>query len=396
MDATLDLPPRKDFYSSISERSISREDYLFAKKVWSKFNIKNLTEYCELYCAIDVIVLGEIMQKFRSTMMKFANLDPVHYISLPGFGWDTMLKLTKCEIGLPTDIDQIQLIQRGIRGGISFINTRYKAVKNKIDDDVNFGILTKNSKFDSENISAIRYIDANNLYGHAQMGKLPYSHFKWIPDYHLENFKVSKIDLNSDIGYILEVDLEYPEELHCLHNDYPLAPETMEVTSSHLSEYSKNCCDNIKNYKSTKLITSFRKKENYVVHIKNLQLYLQLGLKLTKIHRILQFVQKSFLTPFIEKCTEERKNSNSLFEKNLFKTISNSCYGKTIENVRDYISIKMHKTEESFKKASTSHTFKNFSIIDDDLVTTSHFLPEINHNKPYGIGFTILEYVSIN
>jgi hypothetical protein len=170
----------------------------------------------------------------------------------------------------------------------------------------------------------------------------------------------------------------------------------MEVTSSHLSEYSKNCCDNIKNYKSTKLITSFRKKENYVVHMKNLQLYLQLGLKLTKIHRILQFVQKSFLTPFIEKCTEERKNSNSLFEKNLFKTISNSCYGKTIENVRDYISIKMHKTEESFKKASTSHTFKNFSIIDDDLVTTSHFLPEINHNKPYGIGFTILEYVSIN
>jgi hypothetical protein len=93
MDSTLDLPPQKDFYSSISERSISREDYLFAKKVWSKFNIKNLTKYCELYCAIDVIVLGEIMQKFRSTMMKFANLDPVHYISLPGFGWDTMLKV---------------------------------------------------------------------------------------------------------------------------------------------------------------------------------------------------------------------------------------------------------------------------------------------------------------
>ena len=81
----------------------------------------------------DVMVLAEVMQKFRSTMMKFAKLDPVHYISLPGFGWDTMLKLTNCEIELPTNIDMIQMIQSGIRGGISFINTRYKSVKNKMD-----------------------------------------------------------------------------------------------------------------------------------------------------------------------------------------------------------------------------------------------------------------------
>lgn len=390
MDSTLDLPSRKKFYSSISEKKISKEDYKFATKVWKKFKIKNLTEYCQLYCYIDVLVLAEIMQKFRATMMKFAKLDPIHYISLPGFGWDTMLKLTKCEIGLPTDIDQIQLIQSGIRGGISFINTRYKSVKNKTHH-VNEKGGSEERQFTDDN-SAIYYIDANNLYGQSQMGKLPYSHFKWIPKYHLDTFNVSKIDLDSDIGYILEVDLEYPSELHFLHNDYPLAPETMEVTSKDLSDYSIHCCDNPKNYKSKKLITSFRKKENYVVHIKNLKLYIQLGMKLTKIHRILQFIQKSFLTPFIEKCTEERRKSNSIFEKNLFKTISNSCYGKTIENVRDYITIKMHTTDKSFKKASSLHTFKNFSIIDKDLVTTSHFLPNIVHDKPYAIGFTILEY----
>ena len=388
MDSTLELPTRKKFYSSITEKKISKEDYIFAKKVWKKFKVKNLSEYCQLYCYIDVMVLAEVMQKFRSTMMKFAKLDPVHYISLPGFGWDTMLKLTNCEIELPTNIDMIQMIQSGIRGGISFINTRYKSVKNKMDYE--------NEKKGGETLlndrGAIKYIDANNLYGHAQMGKLPYSNYKWVPDYCLDTFNVSKIDLNSDIGYILEVDLKYPSSLHFSHNDYPLAPQTKTITEKDLSDYSKKCCDNPNNYKSQKLITSFEKKEKYVVHIKNLQLYLELGMKLTKIHRILQFKQKSFLTPFIEKCTDERRKTNSIFEKNLFKTISNSCYGKTIENVRDYITVKLHKSAESLRKASSMHTFKNFAIIDKDLVTTSHFLPEIIHNKPYAIGFSILEF----
>lgn len=388
MDSTLDLPSRKKFYSSISEKKISKKDYSFAKSVWKKFKVKNLTEYCQLYCCIDVFVLAEVMQKFRYTMMQFASLDPVHYVSLPGFGFDTMLKLTNCKIGLPTDIDQIQLIESGIRGGISFINTRYKSVKKK----TNCEKTKKGGKKLPIDRGAIKYIDANNLYGHAQMGKLPYSNYKWVPEYKLSTFNVSKIDLNSDIGYILEVDLEYPSNLHVIHNDYPLAPETKTITEKDLSDYSKKCCDNPKNYKSQKLITSFEKKEKYVIHIKNLKLYLKLGMKLTKIHRILQFEQKNFLTPFIEKCTEERRKSNSLFEKNLFKTISNSCYGKMIENVRDYIKLKIHKTEESFKKASSAHTFKNFSIIDENLVTTSHFLPEITHNKPYAVGFTILEY----
>ena len=386
MDTTLDLPSRKNFFSSISEKTISKEDYKFAQNVWKKFKVKSLTEYCQLYCGIDVLVLAEIMQKFRSTMMKFASLDPVHYVSLAGFGWDTMLKLTQCNIELPINIDQIKLVQSGIRGGISFINTRYKSVKNKTNDEN-----TKRVRGDIDK-GAIKYIDANNLYGQAQLGKLPYSNFKWIPEYHLNNFKVSKIDLESDIGYILEVDLIYPSDLHFYHNDYPLCPETMEITKKDLSEYSIKCCDNFKNYKSKKLITSFKKKENYVVHIKNLKLYLELGMKLTKIHRVLQFVQKSFLTPFIEKCTEERKKTNSIFEKNLFKLMANSVFGKSIENCKDYITIKMHKSDESFRKASSLHTFKNFSIIDDDLVTTSHFLPQIFHDKPYAIGFTILEY----
>jgi hypothetical protein len=113
--------------------------------MWDKFKINNLTEYAKLYCEIDTLLLAEIFQKFRKTMLKFGGLDPAHYISLPGFGWDIMLKTTKCVIGLPKDVDQIHFIEKGIRGGLSFINTRYKSVKNSTE----------------KSDPSIRYIDAN-------------------------------------------------------------------------------------------------------------------------------------------------------------------------------------------------------------------------------------------
>ena len=148
MDSTLQLPKRKEFFSSIQEKSISKENHDFAKKVWYAFGVKNLTEYMILYCAIDTLLLAEIFQKFRKTMSDLTGLDASHYISLPGLGWDAMLKITKCEIGLPTDVDMIHFLEGGIRGGVSFINTRYKNVKNE-----------KKKKENPD--PAIRYIDAN-------------------------------------------------------------------------------------------------------------------------------------------------------------------------------------------------------------------------------------------
>ena len=144
MDLTTKIPKRKDFYSTIQEKSISKEEHKFASQMWQKFNIKNLTEYSKLYCEIDTLLLAEIFQKFRKTMIKFGGLDPAHYISLPGFGWDIMLKTTKCVIGLPKNIDQIHFIEKGIRGGLSFINTRYKSVSET-----------------EKGHHSIRYIDAN-------------------------------------------------------------------------------------------------------------------------------------------------------------------------------------------------------------------------------------------
>lgn len=124
MRKTTKLPKRKKFYSSLSEETISKEDHKFAKKVWKKFNCQNLVDYAKVYCKIDTILLAEVFQKFRQDMHTFSGLDPAHYISLPSYSYDSMLKMTNCEIKLPDDINMVQFIESGKRGGVAFIGTR--------------------------------------------------------------------------------------------------------------------------------------------------------------------------------------------------------------------------------------------------------------------------------
>ena len=138
------LPKRSEFFSSLSEKSISRQNYKFAKKVWKKFKCKNLLDYTKIYCKIDTLLLAEVFQYFRETMTKFSGLDPAHYISLPSYSYDSMLKLTKSVISLPTSIDMVHMLESGKRGGMSFIGTRDLTASDQKGDE-----------------SEIIYIDAN-------------------------------------------------------------------------------------------------------------------------------------------------------------------------------------------------------------------------------------------
>jgi len=374
MSRTKKLPTIEAFYSNLSEETISPEDHLFACKVWKTFGCKNLLDYTELYCKIDTILLAEIFQKFRKDMHKFSELDPANYISLPSFSFDMMLKLTKCKIELPQDINMVHFFESGIRGGMSFINTRHLKVENKSED--------------------IFYIDANNLYGFAQMSLLPYSNFKWLKEKTYQSVDWSKVKTEGDKGYILEVDLEYPQKYHIAHDNFPLAPENIEISTENLSPYAKKAleqCSGTTKYKDTKLSATFHDRKNYIIHFKNLKLYLSLGMKLTKIHRVVEFKQKNFISPFINKCTSERQKAVTKFEQDQFKKLANSTYGKTIQNVRNYINVKLHTNLNTLQKAIACHTFKNFVILADNLVQTNHFTPNIIHDKPLFVGFTILE-----
>ena len=175
------------------------------------------------------------MEKFIDTCLKFYKLDPCHYFSSPGLSWDTVLKINGVKLEKISDIDMYLFIEKGLTRGISYIAKRYSEANNKYMKKYN---PTKPSKY-------ISYLDMNNLYGRAMSGYLPYGGFKWLQN--VDNFDVTSISETSPIGYILEVDLKCPGELHVLHNDYPLAPEKLATPYDMLSDYCKRNCRRVWN-----------------------------------------------------------------------------------------------------------------------------------------------------
>ena len=172
-------------------------------------------------------------EKFINTCLEYYRLDPCHYFSSPELSWDAMLKMTKTELELISDIDMYLFIEKGMREVISCIVKRHSKADDKYlqSYDVN-----KPSKF-------IMYLDANNLYGWAMSQYLPYGRFKWLIKKEIDKFNVNSIECNCIDGYILEVDLEYPNELQEMHSDYPLATKKLKINHDVLLNY----CSNIAN-----------------------------------------------------------------------------------------------------------------------------------------------------
>ena len=195
---------------------------------------------------------------------------------------------------------------------------------------------------------SITYLDMNNLYGWAMSGYLSYGGFKWLKN--VDGFDVNSISEKSLTGYILEVDLGYSDELHALHNDYSLAPEKLAIPYDMLSDYCKNIAGKyeIKVGDVKKLISNLGSKTNYVVHYKNPQLYLSLGMKVTKIHRVLKYKQSDWMKKYIVFNTEKRTNAVNSFEKDFFKLMINVIYGKIMENLRKRINVRLVSNENDF------------------------------------------------
>ena len=164
----------------------------------------------------------------------------------------------------------------------------------------------------------ISYLDINNLYGLAMSEYLPYERFKWLEN--VDKFDVMSISVKSLIQYFLEVDLKYPGELHELHNDYPLAPEKLAVSTDMFSKYCKTIAGmyEVKVGDVKNIIPNLGDKTNYVVHYRNLQLYLSFGMKLTKIHKVLELEQSDWLKKYIAFNSERRMNAANDFEKDFF------------------------------------------------------------------------------
>ena len=219
--------------------------------------------------------------------MQYYKLDPCHYFTSPGLSWDAMLKMTNIKLELMTDIDLFQFIEKGMHGGVSYIGNRYGKASNKYMEEYDEKVPSK----------YIMYLDANNLYGWAMSQYLPTGNFKWMSNKEINKIDQGKYKADGKKGLILEVDLEYPQELHDMHNDYPVCPEKVQVSNDMLSGYCKKIAEKYKISIGlvSKLIPTLRDKKEYVLHYCNLQLYLDFSLKIKKVHRVLKFDQSPCL-----------------------------------------------------------------------------------------------------
>ena len=377
------LPTKEDFYSILNNEQITDEDYKHAQNVWNTFKLSNMGEYHDLYLKSDILLLADVFQKFRRTCLEFYKLDPCHYFTSPGLSWDAMLKMTNIKLELMVDIDMFQFIEKGMRGGISYIANRYGKANNKYM-----------KKYDKKAPQKyIMYLDANNLYGWAMSQYLPTGGFKWLTEKQINSMNLALYKEDSKKGLILEVDLEYPDELHNLHNDYPLGPEKLKVTGDMLSDYCKNIANkyNISTGLVHKLIPTLCDKEKYVLHYRNLQLYLDLGMKLKKVHRVLEFNQSPWLKKYIDFNTEKRKNSKNAFEKDFFKLLNNSIFGKTMENLRKRVDVRLITDEKKLLKMASKPTYVSNTIFNDDLVAVHKIKETLTLDRPAYVGMCILD-----
>ena len=328
--------------------------------------MKTFKDYHELYNETDVLLLADVFENFRDLCLKIYGLDPVYYYTAPGLAWDACLRMTNINLELLSDPNMLLMFEKGIRGGISMISNRYGEANNKY----------MGNRFNRNKLKKyLMYLDANNLYGCAMSKKLPIHSFKWLTSGEMEKlFNNRVVQVWEKTPCILEVDLEYPENLHDLHNDYPFCPERVE------------CKNGVE-----KLIPNLRDKTKYVIHYKNLIQCLRAGIKLKKIHRGIKFIESEWMKPYIEMNTNLRTKAKNNFEKDFFKLMNNSVFGKTMENIRNRVNVKLVNTQERLKKLTAKPNFKSHKIFSENLVSVHMKKTSLTMNKPVYLGMCILD-----
>ncbi|XP_050516505.1 uncharacterized protein LOC114341853 [Diabrotica virgifera virgifera] len=334
-----DLPPIEAFYNKLNDTNLTDEKYAHAKIVWDTFNIENLGQYSDLYLKTDIVLLADVFETFRKKCFITYGLDPAWYYTMPGYSWDCMLKYVGCNLELLRDVDMILFMEKAIRGGISVCSGRMSEANNKYMPNYD---PAQPSKY-------LMYFDVNNLYGWAMGEPLPYGGFEWMD---AKDIDVMSVPDDSPVGYMLQVDLDYPRKLHDLHSDFPFAAEHRKALGSN----------------HTKLMTTLYNKKEYI--------------------------QSAWLRPYIELNTRLRAAATNDFGRNLYKLANNSVFGKTMENIRKHRIVKLVRSwngRYGAKNLISSARFHSRKIFNENLVAIELIKSDLVFNKPLYIGMTVLD-----
>ena len=422
------LPPREAFFSTLRGAECTQEDYDYAQRVWVSFGCRTLLDYLKLYLTSDVCQLADVFENFRRICFGMYKLDPAYFMSSPQLSWNSAFKKLGLKLELISDGEMYRMIHPNVRGGICQSSVRYARANNKY-----MGALYR----PNERESFIMYIDATNLYGWAMSQELPYSDFAWLSDAEIQEAEAAlmsenwsdtvnylnsekrffrelmrcsdpdvipdpplRTDIKQFTKYIFEVDLDYPANIHERDDDYPLAPELMQVTTKMMSEKQiqlrKRYYGDAEPH-NKKLMCTLLPKKKYVVFSETLKYYLERGMKVTKLHRGIRFETKAMLEPYIALNTSERdKAGKDECRRAFFKIMNNALFGKTIESVEKRVDIKLlHDMDKARRLAEKPHCI-NFRLFNENLIGVQ--MRKVNQviNKPFQIGFAILEYSKLH
>lgn len=375
LDSTTEFPPIDKFYNTLTGEHISLENYNHAKRVFYAIDNPTLGKYYDLYLALDVLLLQDVMQSFRKRSFKDLNLDPAFFHTTPAFAFNAaLLKIKSGRINLLTDRNQSELIQKNLRGGITSSMLRHSRANNKHMAD-----------FDaSKSVSFNVHLDSNALYAGVMAQKHPESDFEFVKedssefDYVWKN--ITSIDLEGEISYLLLVDVEYPEYLHNLHNYFPFLPEHLIVN------------------KAKKLVPHLGPRKDYLSHIKLLAQAVRHGLIIKKCKKIIRFKQSAWLEGFMKFGTEKRTLATDTFTKNFYKILLNCIFGKMIQGYFDRIVKLVTKWKAQGRgnhleasRLLSDPNFKSFTIFSPNFAAIEMKKTKVEYKRPSIVGFSILE-----
>ena len=342
-------------------------------KITGKFIFWQIVYYCEVF-----------FENFRSNCLQQYSIDPCHYFSAHHFTFDAFLRHSSLTLELLSYINQCLCIIKGIRGGMSMVSRRYALTTNKYVEGYN----------SSKSSSFILCLDVNNLYGRAIQEYLSWKNFEWMSPHQLNYDFIKGLEPEGEVGCIIQCSLEYPVALHDYHSDYPVASVKKLIPYGMLSPVAKMICDKHKLKRTTnveKLLATVEDKDFYILHYRNLQLYVSLGLRVKKIHAGIIYKQGPIMKSYVDFNSEKRAQATNKSDTDFGKLLSNSLYRKTIENPEKRSKVKLCNESSMYEYYVGKPNFKNAKRINSKLMGVEMKYSSIKINKPFYIGMSILD-----